>query len=66
MEIFIVERQGAGGYDEYDAFTIIAVNADEAVRQAKHRQVGEWHALAIGVPYDGEAAGVVMESFNAG
>jgi len=71
MNIYLLNRSEACGYDEYDAKVIVATSKDEA-RKLANMKVGNegriWedpsqvHCNII----DSESIGVVLESFNAG
>jgi hypothetical protein len=72
MKLYLIERTGNIGYDEYIGFVIAAENEAEARTIAAYNSGDEgaeiWKTAPIRCIADvtGETPGVVLESFNAG
>jgi len=81
FNIYLVERQGSIGWDEYYSFVCIAESAEVAASTPPTPANTEWgggygdegaegwvdaRVTCIGVAHGGQALGVVMSSFKAG
>jgi hypothetical protein len=73
MKIYICERDGEVGYDEYNSFVVIAANEWEARALAQQEaNESEWHPNGEFIRgkctevTDFETARVLLGSFNAG
>jgi len=73
MNIYLLERTGRVGYDEYEGFVIAADNETEARSLCDSADEGDiWGnqldvtCTLIGIANDGVAKGIVLGSFNAG
>jgi len=73
MNLYLIDRIGHVGYDEFDGFVIAAESETEARSLCNQADEGDiWGnqldatCELIGTAKDGTNKGVILESFNAG